>query len=56
MPIQWWQRLKEGKIAFEEQMKPKQLFFADEDCSPTEPQFHSVSYFSHSPEIADNEE
>ena len=49
---------KEGKIAFEEQRKPKQLFFADEDSSfLTESQFHPVSYFAnHSPEIADNEE
>jgi hypothetical protein len=33
------------------------LFFADEDSIPTESQFHHlVSYFAHSPEIADNEE
>ena len=48
---------KEGMIAFEEQRKLKQLFFADEDCICTESQFHHpVSYFSHSPENADNEE
>ena len=28
----------------------------DEDAISTESQFHPVSYFSHSPEIADNEE
>ena len=32
------------------------MFFADEDSIPTESQFHAVSYFAHSPEIADNEE
>ena len=32
--------------------KPKQLFFADEDSIPTESQFHPVSYFAQSPEIA----
>ncbi len=46
---------KDGKIAFEEPRKPKQLFFADEDSIPTESQFHPVPYIAHSPEIADNE-
>ena len=46
----------EGKIAFEEPRKPKQLVFVDEDSIPTESQFHPVSYFAHSPENADNEE
>ena len=37
--------------------KPKQLVFVDEDSILTESQFHHpVSYFAHSPEIADNEE
>ena len=36
--------------------KPKQLFFADEDSIPTESQFHPVSYFARSPDIADHEE
>ena len=37
--------------------KPKQLVFVDEDSICTESQFHHpVSYFAHSPEIADNEE
>ena len=31
------------------------MFFADEDSIPTESQFHPVSYFAHSPEIADIE-
>ena len=42
--------------AFEEPRKPKQLSFADEDFIPTESQFHPVSYFARSPDIADNEE
>ena len=36
--------------------KPKQLFFADEDSISTESQFHPVSYFDRSPDIADNDE
>jgi hypothetical protein len=37
--------------------KTKQLVFVDEDSIRTESQFHHpVSYFAHSPEIADNEE
>ena len=37
--------------------KPKQLVFVDEDSIHTESQFHHpVSYFAHSPEIADNAE
>ena len=32
------------------------MFFADEDSIPTESQFHPVSYFAHSPDIADNED
>ena len=48
---------KKERLLFESKRKPKQLFFVDEDSIRTESQFHPpMSYFAHSPEIADNEE
>ena len=48
--------IKKKKERLLSKRKPKQLIYADEDSIPTESQFHPVSYFAHTPEIANNEE